>query len=177
MGHDKATIEFNKKALITYVYDVARRIFDDIIIVTNNHRVLSGIGARVVRDLINIRSPISGIVTSLVCSEQEYTFVLACDMPFVTEKSVRYVVDNLRGEDVVIPRTEKGFEPLHAIYSRRCIPFFVKSLASGFMKIQSVFPYLNVKTLFDNPFFYNGKVSVFANINSKEDLVRFSSLF
>lgn len=177
MGFDKATTVFFGRTLIEHVYDVAKRVFTDIMIVTSNHNNLKGVEGRILRDIVSVRSPISGILTSLVGSLCDYTFVLACDMPFITENSLRCVLDSLEGEDIVVPRTNKGFEPLHAIYRRRCIPFLVKLLDSGFMKIQSVFSYVELKIVEDNPSFYNGGVSVFTNINTQEDLKNFSAFF
>lgn len=174
MGSDKATINFQSKSLIRHVYDVAKTVFDDIMIVTSNHPSLTGISGKIYKDIICVRSPIAGIVTSLIESSKEYTFILACDMPFITERGLRYVLENVTHEDIVVPRTDKGFEPLHAVYKRSCVPFLLKLLNLGYMKIQSVFPYLEVKILEDNLSFYNGDISVFTNINTKEDLKRFS---
>ncbi|MCX7856456.1 MAG: molybdenum cofactor guanylyltransferase [Deltaproteobacteria bacterium] len=174
MGYDKATAKFRGETLITHVYNVAKKVFDDVMIVTSNHSNLKGIRGRILKDIIFVRSPITGIVTSLIESSTEYTFILACDMPFVTEESMRYVIENLSDEDIVIPKTEKGFEPLHALYKRSCIPFLLRSLYLGKMKIQSIFPYLQVRILENNLRFYNGSISVFTNINTKEDLIRFS---
>jgi len=176
MGSDKATINFRSKSLIRHVYDVAKKIFDEITIVTSNHPTLTGINGRILRDILPIRSPMVGILTALIRSSKEYTFILACDMPFVTERSLVHVLENLKGEDIVIPKTEKGFEPLHAIYSKRCIPFFLKVLDLGRRKIQSVFPYVEVKILEDCEAFYKEEISIFTNINTKEDLQRFAKI-
>ena len=176
MGSDKATINFRSKSLIRHVYDVAKKIFDEITIVTSNHPTLTGINGMILRDILPIRSPMVGILTALIRSSKEYTFILACDMPFVTERSLVHVLENLKGEDIVIPKTEKGFEPLHAIYSKRCIPFFLKVLDLGRRKIQSVFPYVEVKILEDCEAFYKEEISIFTNINTKEDLQRFAKI-
>lgn len=174
MGIDKATLIFRSRMLISHVYEVARKVFDEILVVTNNHKLFPGIKARVVRDIVDFRTPIAGIVTSLLKSNSYYTFIVACDMPFVTERSFKILIENHRGEDIVIPKTEKGYEPLHAIYSRRCVPFFLRFLQMGCYKIQFIFPYVEVKFVEDGPHFLNGDLGVFTNINTKEDLKRFS---
>ncbi len=174
MGLDKATVIFNGKALIRHVYDIAKGIFDEVMVITKDGRSPEGIPVKIYRDIMPLGSPMVGILTSLIKSSKEYTFVVACDMPFITEESLRCVIGNLKNEDIVVPQTKKGFEPLHAIYGKRCIPFFLKMLDLGFMKIQTVFPFLEVKIVEDNPSFYNRGTSVFANINTKEELEKFS---
>lgn len=174
MGTDKATLTFRKRMLISHVYEIAKKVFDEILIVTNNHRLFPGMRARIVKDIVGYRTPIAGIVTSLLRSSSYYTFVVACDMPFVTERGFKAILENHNGEDIVVPKTEKGFEPLHAIYSRKCIPFFLRFLSMGCFKIQCIFPYVEVSFIEDGPHFLNGEVKVFTNINTKEDLKRFS---
>ncbi len=58
----------------------------------------------------------------------------ACDIPFASEAVIRHLVDRVRpGDQVVIPRTDDGLEPLSAVYSRACIPLIEESLKTIYL--------------------------------------------
>src|SRR5919201_1814085 len=50
-----------------------------------------------------------------------HDFVIACDMPYVAAPFVRHLFDLSHDADVVVPRTEDGYHPLCAVYSRACL--------------------------------------------------------
>ncbi len=170
IGRDKATIMINGKSLIRHVFEKIQELFQEIVIVSSNHSGFTDINVPVINDILPVRSPMVGIVSALLYSSNPYIFVCACDMPFLHKKTIKYMVDKIGGEDIIIPKTEKGFEPLCALYNRACIPHMLKSVGCNELKIAGVFPSLNVKILDDNPsFYYNGN-SVFTNINTLKDL-------
>lgn len=170
MGRDKATLTINNKTLIEYTYEKVRGIFKDIIIISNHHEGINGIEAPILKDFITIQNPLVGIASALIYSNTPYVFVLACDMPNISAAGIDYMIKNTNGEDIIIPLTEKGYEPLHALYNRSCIPYMLRLIDQRRFKITNLFPYLYIKTLGMNPcFFLNGE-SVFININKMEDV-------
>lgn len=170
MGRDKATITVNNKALIQQVYEKVRAVFSDIIIVSNHHERLHGIDEPIVKDVIPVQASMVGVVSALITAHTPYVFVIACDMPFVSVEAIRYMVDQVRGEDVIIPRTREGFEPLHAIYNRSCISTMLTFVERRFLKITGTFPFLSVKEITDHPSFLHKGMSIFTNITVEEDL-------
>ncbi|HOJ70433.1 MAG TPA: molybdenum cofactor guanylyltransferase [Syntrophorhabdaceae bacterium] len=170
MGKDKATMEIKNRPLIGHVYDRIKGIFDDIIIISNNPQVMNDEGVPVVKDIVPIQSTLTGIVSALIHSRNPYVFIVACDMPNISTDGIRYMLENIKGEDIIIPRIDKGFEPLHAIYSRSCITYMLRLLEKRDFRISSVFSYVQVKVIEDNPHFYHKGRSVFININRMEDL-------
>lgn len=170
MGRDKATLEINGKPLLLYVFEKVRRIFDSIVIVSSNHVSFEGIDAPVIKDIVSISGTMTGIVSALMYSHNPYVFVCACDMPFVSEDAIHYIINKRSGEDIIIPKTDKGYEPLHALYGKSCISYMLTAIERNRLKIDRIFPSLSVKELDDDPCFYNDGCSVFTNINSAADL-------
>jgi molybdopterin-guanine dinucleotide biosynthesis protein A len=170
MGQDKVTLEINGKALINYVFDRVKNVFQNIVIVSNNHNAFKDINAPVIKDALPVRGSIVGVVSALMYSHDPYVFVCACDMPFMHENTIRYMINEINGEDIIIPKTKKGYEPLCAIYSRACIPHMLTNIKCNRLKIAGIFPVLTVKTLRDHPSFYNNGYPVFTNINAAADL-------
>lgn len=170
MGRDKATVEVCDKTLIQHVYERVYHVFGNIIVVSSNHEQFRGIDAPIVRDICPIRSSIVGIASALLSANTEHVFVLACDMPFVTAQSIQHVLQEVRGEDIVIPRTRYGYEALHAVYRRTCLSIILTRIGFQRLKVTDLFPFLSVKIVEEHPAFDNGGVSVFTNINVEQDL-------
>jgi molybdenum cofactor guanylyltransferase len=176
MGRDKALIPVGDRALLSRVYAVAEEVFSDILVLSNLHTHLDKVRAPIVKDVIPRQGPMIGIVSALLYARTPYVFILACDMPFLRKEAIEYVLTAAHGEDIVIPKTEKGLEPLHALYNRSCISPLLSAIERGRMKIPDIFPLLSVKVVEGKEVFASQGLSIFTNINTEEDLSRAQSL-
>ena len=169
-GRDKATFEINGKPLIRSICDIAKRVFKDVVIVSKSHNTISGIDIPIIKDSIPVHSPMAGIVSALLYNTTPYTFIIACDMPNISEKALSAMIEEISGEDIIIPRTGLGYEPLHAIYNRSCISPMLTLIERQVLHISALFPYLVVKELEKKTYFFHKGHSIFMNINTKEDI-------
>jgi molybdopterin-guanine dinucleotide biosynthesis protein A len=71
--------------------------------------------------------------------------------------------DGYQGHDACVLRTPDGIQPLCAVYSRRCLPFFKASIKAGDYRVQTVFGSIDCR--FAD--FENG--SVVFNVNTPDD--------
>jgi molybdopterin-guanine dinucleotide biosynthesis protein A len=170
MGQDKATIKIGEKALIHLVYDKVKEVFDDVLIISRLHNAIESIDAPVLKDIVPFGNSMTGIASALLYSETPYTFVVACDMPFLSTEAFRYMVKEATGEDIIIPKTKLGFEPLHAIYNKSCIAHLLRLIEQNRFKITGVLPFVSVKELKEHPCFFRNGNPVFTNINVMNDL-------
>ncbi len=174
MGQDKATLLFDGAMLTERVYETARRVFEKVFIVSSQHRRFDGMDVPLVGDCLPFPSPLVGIASALMFAGTEYVFVLGCDMPYIREEGLLCIVNKAGGEDVIIPRTPEGLEPLHAMYGRACLAPALYLLEHGRFRIMDLFAYVKVKELAPDPSFRNRGLSVFTNINNRGDLDRFA---
>jgi molybdopterin-guanine dinucleotide biosynthesis protein A len=72
----------------------------------------------IVRDRYPGCGALGGIYTAIVDSPRERTFVVACDLPFLSAPLLEHM-QSIEA-DLVIPRTARGYEPLCALYARAC---------------------------------------------------------
>ncbi|HBE44687.1 MAG TPA: hypothetical protein DDW17_04335 [Deltaproteobacteria bacterium] len=178
MGYDKATLDILGTSLINLVYTTVRDIFQEIFIVSSNHENFEGIDTPVIKDAFPLEGPFIGIYSALLYARNEYVFCLGCDMPFIEKKAIEYMIGEIHGEDIIIPRTRYGYEPLHTIYRKTCIPGFERSIKEKRFnsikekrfKIINIFNGLEVRELYEHPCFFNGRYPVFTNINTDKDL-------
>jgi molybdopterin-guanine dinucleotide biosynthesis protein A len=73
----------------------------------------------------------------------------------------------------VIPRTDDGLQPLHAVYSRKCLPFMEDLLRSGNLKILDFFPRVKKREVLTEEIIpFDPQLVSFLNLNTPEDLSR-----
>ncbi|MBN2363898.1 molybdenum cofactor guanylyltransferase [candidate division WOR-3 bacterium] len=175
-GRDKAFEKFGDSTLVESVFFSLKEIFSDIIIVTNCPENFSIFEAKTVKDIVPGRGPIGGIYTGLLSSSSQRIFAIACDMPFLDKDFIKYMISIKEG-DVIVPRKEKDlYEPLHAVYSKNCLPYILDQLNKGDNKIQNFFSF--VKTVYvekDVILRFDTEMKMFFNINEKNDLKRFKT--
>ena len=60
---------------------------------------------------------------------------MACDMPFLNEQVISRMVDLIDGHDVIVTKIGGRLEPMHAIYSKRCLPHVQQLINAGGFRI------------------------------------------
>ena len=124
MGQDKAFIRFQGEILIRRIMDRLSGLAEEVIVIAPRTQEHLPRGIKVTPDLIPGRGPLGGLYTALSAASYPAVAVVACDMPFVNAKLLAYQRDILlsRDLDVVVPSSEKGLEPLHAVYRQGYLP-------------------------------------------------------
>ena len=145
MGSNKAFLELKGKTFIEMQIELLREMFDEISISANTSSEYEYLNLPISKDIYPGKGPLGGIYTSLINSSSLHTFMLACDMPFVGLELIKHLKGLTKEYDVVIPKSEKGLEPLHAFYSKNCIDPIKKSLDDNNLRIISFFSHVNVK--------------------------------
>ena len=170
MGRDKATLPFKGKPLIAYVHGIVRQIFSEVFIVSKQHTEIEGVASPIVKDITLREGSLVGIASALLYATTDYVFIVGCDMPFIRKEAIVHMMNQTHGEDIVMPRTDAGYEPLHAIYNRSCLPHVLRAIDRNRIKVTDLLPLLSVKVMTEPALFLNNGVSIFTNINTEEDL-------
>ncbi len=121
MGKNKAFLEVNGERIIDRTKKLFLELFDEVLLVTNSLPDCLGLNLRMVADLHPGKGALGGIYTGLFHASHSHAFVAACDMPFLNKDLIRHLIDLSPGYDIVIPKTQDGWQPLHAIYSKSCL--------------------------------------------------------
>ncbi|MBT3354567.1 MAG: molybdenum cofactor guanylyltransferase [Candidatus Scalindua sp.] len=170
MGSNKAFLELKGKTFIELQIELLREIFDDIFISANTSSEYEYLNLSIFKDVYPGKGPLGGIYTSLINSSSLHTFMLACDMPFIGPELINHLKDLTKEYDVVIPKSEKGLEPLHAFYSKKCIDPIKRSLEEDNLRITSFFPHVNVKIVeLDNLNLSDSFKNSIKNLNTRDD--------
>ncbi len=174
-GRNKALITIGGQSMIERVMERLTPLTERFLVVTAPDLPDFPAGkAEIIADLYPGFGPLGGIYTGLQASESPLNIVVACDMPFLNEELLNYMLGLSYEVDVIVPKLENGMvEPLHAIYSRSCLPEMKELLESNQL---GVAPFLdNVRVRYVQPEEsrkLDPELLSFFNINYPSDLDR-----
>ena len=177
MGQNKVFLSIGGVNLLESICHLFHQLFPQVIVVTNYRNELLHLDAELVTDIFPHLGSLGGIYTGLQFSSHPYAFVTACDMPFLRRDLIEYMMSLTDGYDVVIPVSDTGYEPLHAIYSKRCLGPMKSLLEMGNPKVIGFFDKVRVREVGQEelePF--QGPPSPFFNINTPEDFEKAKSM-
>lgn len=150
MGQDKALLPFLDQTLIERVLGRVAHLGDETLVTTNNPPAYEFLGLPMYADLIPGRGALGGLYTALSAAKNPLVAVVACDMPFVSASLLAYQRDLLeeRGLDAVIPRSEGGTEPFHAVYRREtCLPLIERVIQADKWRVDAWYAQAKIKLL------------------------------
>ena len=128
-------------------------------------------GLDVIPDLIPGLGPIGGIYSALENVDCSRVFIFPCDMPFLNTEFVKYMSQIPDIYDVIVPKAGDFFQPLHAIYSKKCLSKIKKQIDEKNFKMSAIFEDLNIRIVGEDEIgFYGDPFMMFKNINFRSDL-------
>lgn len=162
--NNKSFLSFDGETFIEKIIHVLERKFDDIIIIANDESSYLKYKKEVYKDIYVGKGPMAGIHSALKNSKNDYVFVVATDMPFVSEKALELILGNIENHEIVVPMSAGKLHPLCGVYSKNILPKIEKSLEAGNYKLIDFL-------LTCNTFVVNGDEikESFRNINTPED--------
>ena len=171
MGINKAFLEIDGTRLIDNILAVYQTIFSEIIIVTNDPLSYTEFSETlIVTDIYKEKGALGGIYTGLFYATHDYSFIAACDMPFLNEDFIIYLAGQVGKHDIIVPELSEGFQPLHAIYSRNCLSHIKKLLIADKLKIVGFYKEVRLLSIPEEkikPFNKDGRL--FLNVNTRKD--------
>jgi molybdopterin-guanine dinucleotide biosynthesis protein A len=146
----------------------------EILLTTNNLEDYRYLGVPLFPDLIPDRGALGGLYTALSAAKNPHVAVVACDMPFVNAELLAAELDLLVSTDseAVIPRTEGGTEPFHAVYVRACCLRAIQSvIEADKWRVNAWFPQVKMRYMLpEETLRYDPDQLAFWNVNTPEEL-------
>ncbi|MDD2921329.1 MAG: molybdenum cofactor guanylyltransferase [Anaerolineales bacterium] len=173
MGEDKALKKFLGKPLVQHVIERLASIADEIVVTTNRPDDYEFLNLRLAPDLKPNRGALGGLYTAIASATNPLVGVVACDMPFASGKLFEGAASIMDAEnaDVVIAKTDRGYEPFHALYRREtCLPAIESAIEADLWKVIAWFPQVRVRTLSaDEIKTFDPSGLCFNNLNTPEE--------
>lgn len=169
-GKNKAFLDVGGRTILNRLLATLEPLFGEILLVTRQPQTYVGIPVKIVVDLFEDRSSLTGIHAALTNADADHAFVVPCDAPFVQPGVVQLLLDALEPQwDVVVPMVDGYYQPLCAIYSKRCVSVIETQLRRRDYKIINFFDRMKIKTLpADRIKAADPKLLSFLNINTPQ---------
>ena len=145
MGQNKALLQIGNKTVLSRMVDVVRPLTDDLFLVTNAPQLYQDFQLSVVGDLWPGQAALAGVYTAIMTAVHEWVLVLACDMPLIDPRPIRFLAGLLGPDDVISPRIGPYPETLHTFYRKTCLTAIEHNLATNQFKVADFFSRVKVK--------------------------------
>jgi molybdopterin-guanine dinucleotide biosynthesis protein A len=174
MGRNKALLSLapGGPPVVSLAVERLRSVADEVLLVGSDAEPYAFLGLPQVPDAYPGAGSLGGIYSGLHAASHEHALAVACDMPFLNVRLLEYMASQPRDYDVLIPVLDEP-EPMHAIYSRTCLPWMEERLRAGRYKIIGWFEKANVRRLErETVELYDPGLRSFYNMNTPEEWER-----
>lgn len=174
MGREKGLLPFAGKPLVVHLARLAEFAGDAPTIV-GSPGTYGGLGFRAIADdrhVIGADGPLVGICTALRMAARDWNLIVGCDLPFLTREWLEFLIARALDSpaDVAIPLNEGGYEPLCAMYRRRCYETIAAALRRGVRKITDGLTGLTVAAIAPAEWkAFDPQGRLFKNVNTPAD--------
>lgn len=137
MNRDKAALEYHGKPQALRCHELLSGVCDEVFISSRAEQASEPIyaGLRTIPDAFLGLGPMGGILSALQFDPAASWFVLACDLPFVTQAVLRHLVEArnpMKLATAYVSANDGYPEPLCAIYEPKSIHRLLGFLAMGY---------------------------------------------
>ena len=185
MGRDKGSMIIQDKPMIKHILSTLTHQIDEVIIVLNDQKRIDRYKEFInphdysytitfLEDKIKNKGPMPGIMTGLSKISSDYALILPCDSPYVSEKYIKSIFEELSDDyQAIVPYHDpndklKTSEPLHSIYNKSIIPIIEELVNEDVLHIKGLIEKIDTKfVLIDNK---KIEKKEFKNLNRPEDI-------
>ncbi len=172
-GVPKGLLRLGGETLAARSVTLFRSLFGRALVVANDPAPYAELGVRVIGDAFPGRGAPGGLHAALAAAATPWVFVAGCDMPFLDAGAIAFLASRRAGVDVVMVRFRGHVEPLHAFWSRACLPVLERLLAEGEPSLRDVAAGVRTRIVEEEEWRgVDPEGRSFANANTPEDARR-----
>jgi molybdenum cofactor guanylyltransferase len=137
-GRPKGLLRVGGEPVAARSLRIFGELFAGAMVVANDPAPYAALGAPVVPDAIPGKGAPGGVHAALAAAPTPWVFTAACDMPFLSSRALRFLWDRRGDAPAVLIRFAGRLEPLHAFWSRACLPELERRLREGDPSLQAL---------------------------------------
>jgi len=170
MGEEKRLIQYHGKNQEQYLFDILKPYCSKVYVSINQNQTTD---LPYIQDLdLPIKSPIVGIFSAFQQNPNTAWLVVACDMPFVDEKTIEFLLQYRNPEKyaTAFENPDEHFpEPLLTIYEPKIYPNLQEAVNQGKKSPMKVLQNLDIELIKDFDFQW------IKNVNTVEERINLPS--
>jgi molybdopterin-guanine dinucleotide biosynthesis protein A len=155
-----------------------RDLFGAALVVANDRAPYAWLGVPVVADRIPGKGAPGGVHAALAEAATGWVFTAACDMPFLAPGPIALLSARRAGADAVMVRWRGNLEPLHALWSRACLPVVERLLRAGDPSLQALARAVTTRVVEEDEWrTVDPEGRSFENVNTPADAARLGAVY
>lgn len=177
MGFDKAFMKIGNNSCIELIIQKLKRHFNEIIIVSDKPNKYKITNVKSTHDEIKNAGPLGGLHAGLKISSSFYNYLIACDMPVISDELIIHIKNLLLLKPDIIACKNKGFiEPFHAVYSKNLTTKIEQEIKTGKYSLFNLMSKSKTEIIsYDTIMKVCKNTYVFTNLNTRQELDRYRS--
>lgn len=170
---DKTKALLYGKPLFLYGLECGLEVSDDVLHISKNKDKYKPFinNVKYIEDELDVICPMSGLITAARHAKYEYIFILSADSPLITGNFFKYLYNNIKSYDGVMPVINSKSYPLTAVYKKSILLSMEEDYNKENYKLIKSLEKHNILYLQEDEIIKAGfKKDIFININYKDDL-------
>ena len=169
-GRDKSALVVGGRSILVRQLRELVQVAGDVMIIGGNPPRDAVGTARLLADHIPGCGPLGGLHTALAEATGDAVVVVACDMPYITAPMLSHLLTLTCEADAVVPKTDRGYHPMCAAYTRACLEPIVRRLGDGRLQMSGLFEDVRVRSVTgDELGAFGDPDRLLANINTPDE--------
>jgi molybdopterin-guanine dinucleotide biosynthesis protein A len=168
-GRDKSALLLDGRAILDHQIAALAPVVDEVLIV--------GGPRATIHDIVPGCGPLGGLHAALTAAHGGAVLIVACDMPYLSTPFLTYLLSFATEADIVVPRSERGYHPLCAVYTRACLEPVAARLADRRLKMRELVDSLRTRVVpVDEIRQFGDPDRLLANVNTPADYAGLEAL-
>ena len=168
-GRDKSALLLDGRAILDHQIAALAPAVDEVLIV--------GGPRATIHDIVPGCGPLGGLHAALTAAHGGAVLIVACDMPYLSTPFLTYLLSFATEADIVVPRSERGYHPLCAVYTRACLEPVAARLADRRLKMRELVDSLRTRVVpVDEIRQFGDPDRLLANVNTPADYAGLEAL-
>lgn len=172
MGRDKAALPFGEETMLSRLVRIYRPYFDLTAVSVNQAGRFDTAGAMEVVDRRPGDGPMAGLESAFLDTGADVIFLTGTDLPLGDPALANHLMKLRGNHDVCLIRSQKGPEPLFAVYTSACLPAIQKALSEGRRSMFSMLQEVRTLEIPSESLVDFNVQQILTNVNDPEEYAR-----
>jgi molybdopterin-guanine dinucleotide biosynthesis protein A len=178
-GRDKSALRIGGHTILERLLDALTPVVQRVLLVgyTGNQAIPADV--QMVHDRSPDHGPLGGLDAALAAADGDDVLLVACDMPNVSTALAGRLIALVDRSlwNAVVPRTDRGYHPLCAVYSPACHEAVQRRLGRRQLRMIDLVEELQVRRVEDRELAQFGDAAhLLTNVNTDADLAALEAL-
>ena len=168
-GRDKSALLLDGRPILDHQIAALTPAVDEVLIV--------GGPRATIHDIVPGCGPLGGLHAALAAAHGGAVLMVACDMPYLSTPFLTYLLSFATEADIVVPKSERGYHPLCAVYTRACLEPVAARLADRRLRMCELVDSLRTRVVpVDEIRKFGDPDRLLANVNTPADYAGLEAL-